>query len=411
MNFISNIIVLTWFLSVPFYSYSVTGTLSIDNVLSPVALLVLLFREMVSPLANKAIWKVRIQLLLIFTLYALSRLASGYGQPAVTEHTLILVAKQSLYLFIPTLYVRDLPSWRRASKFILGIGVIGISSTFLASIGFLEFENQRFAASRFGLEGFQKSVALLSNYGDMAILGSFSFLILFKLRGQPGYTKGRVLSWALMALIILGYLGAQSRNMYLTLLVAISFGWFLPRALGNAVALRALSIFFGILITATIVVGVYLAEVNPIQSARELGGTREAAGTVDVRLEQYRFAWDVFTSNPLFGRAATVMEQGVEVHNIWMGQLALGGVVGALAIALLLFLPLLRMLRLKPLESEPVTLRFVGITQSLCIIFAAEFYGGMTQIFLIMVAMMHLLPIVLDEASGESQTSHRGFIL
>lgn len=397
MNNVTKLLIAIWMLSLPFYSYSLVGTLSLDNILVPVILTSLFLREFTSESNNHNRRNALLSLIIIFLVYAVSRLLSVIEQSMYFEFSMTLLSKQFVYLIIPALFLRNLDDWLFAAKLLIVVAVIGIFSTLFASMGIVEFNTQRFAMSRFGIDGLPKSIGLLSNYGDMAVLGSFAFLMMFVVIRTRVLSVTNVTRWVAVILMLSGYFAAQSRNMYLTLLVCgisvVYFNLVTNRGIGSksiAMLLLLISLTIGTIILA-------ILEVNPLESAKTIGGTTEAEATVNARLQQYEFALDIILNNPILGNGAAVLKPGIEIHNIWLAQLALGGVVGTLAILGFFIIPIYALSRVHALDVLQRRIKITGLTQITCMFVAAEFYGAMTYIFMVMLGMMYMLPFLIKD--------------
>lgn len=396
MSALVKIIFTLWVLSIPFYSYSIVGTLSLDNLLAPITVVILLYRELTSGSMNKQRIGSMMLVFGIFSIYSLSRMLSVVGQEVYLFHTVTLLAKQFIYLLVPVLFLRRIGDWMYLSRLIVIISAIGIFSSLVASLGLYEFQMQRFAAARFGFEGLQKSIGLFANYGDMAMLGSFSFLVLFGLSRKDGFQLSVIWKWMVAVLILAGYLGAQSRNMFLTLGVALVAAKFFSLLATNTSKSRATASMIAVLAVTLSIGMILLSDFNFLESAREIGGTSEASATIDARLGQYAFAYALFAQNPWFGDGATVLKAGVEIHNIWFAQLALGGLFATSAVLALFVFPFLKLMRFKSKNNTLIRLKVIGLSQLVCIFVASEFYGGMSYIFLLCMATIFMLPALLS---------------
>ncbi|MEW8439850.1 MAG: O-antigen ligase family protein [Candidatus Thiodiazotropha taylori] len=397
-----------WIVSLPFYSYSIFGSLSIDNLLVPIVIVSIVLRELTSSLIYKNRLIVILSLVFLFLVYSVSRLISVIDDVVYFNFTITLLGKQFIYLILPLLYVRTINDWIYTGKLIIFIAVIGIFSTLVASMGLFEFNVQRYAMSRFGIEGLQKSIGLLSNYGDMAILGSFSFLFMFVAKKNiKENLLGSLSKWSAAVLILGGYLGAQSRNMYLTLFVA-GFMSLIIRQFTDHKAKHSLLVFLILLVSlSSIIFTLTIFEINPLESAKSIGGTKEATATVDARLGQYTFALKLFSINPLFGNGISVLEAGIEVHNIWLALLALCGLFGTVPILLIFIINLLSLINIRTSNEYYNQIKVIGLSQICCMLVAAEFYGAMTYIFLMMTGFIYSLSSLLRQAVRCSPTTEK----
>ena len=403
MQLVLKIFFSVWLLSLPFYLYSLVGTLSLDNVLAPVVLTMLLFRLFFIK-GNLQRWKLWTIILygLLFAAYASGRLVSVIENPEYFSYTGMLVLKQFLYLLIPILYINSKQDFVHTSRLIVIVAVVGIFSTLFSSFGLLEFPVARYAESRIGISSLRKAVGLFPNYGDMAMLGSYAILFMFIGDQQGKDVPRQLLKFAATLLMLGGYVGAQSRNMYLTLICGILFVIYLRLTLNRG---TGLNVAFGTLVVIGCIAAVAILsflEISTIESFKGFGGTKESAATVDARLQQYTLAWNIFIEKPIFGHGCSVLDASMEIHNIWLGLMALGGVISTMAVALMFLVPFFKLLT-KPFSAEERQLRIFGLAQLICVFTAAEFYGAMTYVFLVIMSALSILPsILLSKDAGRN---------
>lgn len=402
---ITKVLFSLWLCSLPFYLYSLVGSLSLDNLLVPFLFVLLLFRFLFVPGSMKR-WKIKIILVagVLFGIYACGRLFSVVERPEYFWFTAEIILKQFLYFILPILYIDTHSDLMYVSKIIVLVAIVGIFSALLASLGIVEFPVERFAESRIGMPSLKKAIGLFPNFGDMALLGSFSFLFLYVIgyRDKDNKLSFQLLKYAVTLFLLAGYLGAQSRNMYLTLVCGILFAIYFRIALNQNTAVKILLSNFVILGCIFIVALFTFLEVSALESLKGFGGTKEAAATVDARLEQYNLAWHIFKTNPYFGHAINILDAKIEIHNIWLKLMALGGIVSTTAVVAMFLVPFTSLFRhnySRIFRNE----RIFALTQLVCVFVAAEFYGAMTYIFLVVLGILTTIPSVLK---ADSKTRH-----
>lgn len=381
------------------------GTLSIDNILAPIVLIILTFRFFLSKNALQR-WKLWTIIIygLLFAAYASSRLVSVIENPEYFSYTCRLVLKQFLYLLLPIFYINSKQDFVHTSRLIIIVAVVGIFSTLLSSFGLLEFPVERYAESRIGVSSLRKAIGLFPNYGDMAMIGSYAFLFMYIGEHQGKNIPYHLVKYAATLLMLAGYIGAQSRNMYLTLLCGILFAVYFRMALNRG---AGLNIVLGNLVVIGCISAVAILsflEISTIESLKGFGGTKEAAATVSARLTQYTLAWNIFIEKPFFGHGSSVLDARIEIHNLWLGLMALGGLISTTAVALMFLVPFFRLMA-KPISLKERQLRIFGLTQLICIFVAAEFYGAMTYIFLIIIGSLSILPSILLSEGAEGNSA------
>lgn len=384
-----------WVLSLPFYSYPLVSSYSADNILSPIVLILLVVRALV-PSATVLAGRVTATFVLFFLFgcYAAARLMSVVDSPIFFNISASIVAKQFLYFAIPLLFIRSLDEFRYAARLLIVIAVIGIFSALVASLGFYEFPVQRFAESRIGIETVQKAVGLFTNFGDMAMLGSFSLLHLYLNEKKSPSMQASLVKIIATTLILAGYIGAQSRNMLITLisgLVALAYFSATKRLSGAA---TLLSVLLVMLMGCAVVFGLSVIEVSSLEALRGLGGTREAAATVDARLIQYQYAWSLFAERPWFGHGEKVLATEIQVHNLWLGLMAWGGLASTVSVSGILLFIGISLIRTKP-SDERQRLKIFALSQLIAIFVASEFYVSMSYVFLALLgAIATVAPII-----------------
>ena len=383
-----------WLLSMPFYLYSLVGTLSLDNILAPIVFALLTIRLVFSTGALPRLkFTIIIVYCLLFTIYACGRFFSVIANHELFAFTLVSVGKQFIYLFLPILFINSQKDFILTSRLILIVAVIGIFSALLSSVGLVEFPVERYAESRIGITSLKKAIGLFANFGDMAILGSYAILFMYIVERRRISIPYRLVRYSATLLLLAGYLGTQSRNMYLTLIGGIFFAAYYRLTMNRS---TWINLVFGNLVVLVCIAAVAAAtffEINTLESVKGFGGTKEAAATVDARLTQYVMAWGLFQQNPFFGHAVPILEAGVEIHNLWLGLMALGGVTSTVAVTLMFLVPFLIMVKIKCSHAQR-SIRLFGVTQLICVFIASEFYGAMTYIFLVVLGTLSVMPVI-----------------
>lgn len=368
-----------WMLSLAAYQYPLVGSLSLDNLLAPVLLvLVLLFPPGgLGSVLNRPLGASALPAgLLLFGLYALAHLVPRFGDPSLFAALGFEVAKAGLYFVLPLLLVvgqreRDIALWA-----LVGVACLAGLSNLAASLGWLEFAHQRFAPSRIGLEGLPRSIGLLGNYGDMAIVSALALVTVLAHRARA--RLGVLLVWLVVgACLLAGLLGSQSRNLALTLGCALLVypalaGWArLSAPLANAVVLA--------LGCAVALLGLWDA-LDPdqlVDYVRHWGGA-QAAATADDRLSQYDFAMGLIDKNPWLGapEAAYYRHRStVEgIHNLWLRETARSGLLGAASLAVMFAAVGFKALRRLRASHGQDTDALIAATLVVAMLLATQFY-------------------------------------
>ncbi|RRQ21646.1 O-antigen ligase family protein [Thiohalobacter thiocyanaticus] len=372
-----------WFLLQPFTVVTsfYLGILALDKLLAPV---LILFWAVSAVIGKQRIDTSKISYLLIAFAFFIIRNVSKIDEPEIYQYLLWEDAILFGYFCLPILFVDNLERVKTASKLISVNAVLACVSAFLVAVGWLTLPYERSSAGRFDLT-IQKSIGLYSSYGDVAQISAFFLLlalfvstILALRKKSSGWTAIKIFAFIV---VIIGVIGNQSRSMILSLIVAVSMALifhFRSKAT-NKLLYNTLLIAIG-----TVAVSVSVVVINQIISLLGSFGGADAAGTAAGRLEQYQYAFSVIGDNPILGVDGSYYSKyGAYVrgiHNMWLGQMARGGILSVLLLLWLLLRLLKASLRLqdnpetRPYGSVAVGFLFAVFTSTL-------FYPADTQFF------------------------------
>lgn len=399
MVILTNFLAFIWVLSLPFFHFSLVGSLSVDNLLAPILLASIILRGITDSqsLTTRQVDNI-VKVFLLMVLYFFTHtIGLVFTQTAVWA-TAYGVATSMLYFIIPVLYVRTRADVHRCTNaLIVGFFVASLSAL-LAAIGLFEFEFSRQAESRIGVDALQKSIGVISSYGDVGIMLSLSVILAVSLRNERVlFSKGSyfkiliVVSFALIAIASM-----QSRNMILTLFTALFCYWQIGRWIKanktNWAKKLYFSIFFMVTITAAIVV---LFSEPLIEFIGGVGGTREASGTVNDRLSQYSYMLALLNDNFLFGVDPATYEQYAHeislIHNLWLKEMVQGGILAIVAMLAIWTRALITQVnnyRRGAMLGE--SRAFIAILLSILV--ATQFYPGGTLIFWVILGVCSVVP-------------------
>lgn len=327
-----------WMLSLPFYSFSLVGTYSLDNLLAPLLCIVALILPGVR---NSLVRGIRVRaiaiLLALYLIYTLAGLVPVINSSELFWHKTWLSIRDLFYLLIPALYVRDRWSWGVTKGLVIYNAIVGAVTAFLASVGILHLELSRFEASRLGIAWLPKSIGLYSSYGDMAMLYAFTVTILVSHGYKDLYwglssRMGKILIWLML---IVGIAGMQSRNIIVASIVALMTYWLVRRFMVSSASGRGLII--GLMISMAIAVsGILMVFGGDLAESISHWGGANAYTTAEGRLLSYRQAIDLIVMEPLFGVSGPLYAKWAglveSIHNLWLRVLLQNGFVGFLAI-------------------------------------------------------------------------------
>lgn len=332
-----SILSFVWLLSLAFYKFSIVGSLSFDNLLTPVLFLIvavaILTRVIVlTPAQIKNILWAGVTIFAYFISHTFNLLTT---ESAVWA-SMTTIAKGVLYFILPVIFINTEKQLKLANNAMIIVMLVGCLTALMQSVGILQLEFARHAFARFELEGFEKTVGFLGSYGDVGMLTSLAVLLVF------GGRKDRVLwgrgSWlkifVIVAAALAGIVAQQSRNLVFTVLVSVLAFIFLGYIRERA-SWRGLFYFVLIFGIGLSTLAVALFSDDLITWVQSIGGTREAAATVEARLSQYAFGWSVVHDHLLVGADPAVLQSNQTlvsfIHNMWLKELVEGGVPAVLA--------------------------------------------------------------------------------
>ncbi|MDH3589439.1 MAG: hypothetical protein OEQ74_08545 [Gammaproteobacteria bacterium] len=395
MRSLSALLFYIWLLSLPFYRYSLIGTLAFDQILGS-ALVVLWLA--VRPKADEAFTRGQraniIAGLILLTLYFFSHtLTFVLSQSAIWRYTYRFLADIP-YFLVPVLYVRSALIRRRAEDYVVLVALIGALSSFLVAYGIFDLPIARESADRLAIEGLEltRATGFFGAFGDMAILSAFSLMIVMSAKRETllFFKRSWIMIIGIPFALLLGFVGSQSRNIALTVVVSISLylliGWWAKRR-ANWIPKFYLLLFIGAM-TIVITLGFFF---EPLFDYVATLGGRAARGTAEARLEQYEFGLKLLDGRYLSGAPPAVQDKyGLfinSIHNMWIKELVIGGFFAVLAMLAFLIVGIMkatRCLRVDPLD-QAARLRLV-----LCItlFLSTQFNPSGTSVYWVMLGLI-----------------------
>jgi len=386
------IVFIGFILSLPFRNYPVISTYSLDNLLAPLCC-VLAF--LIPKVADRRIVAERRRVITmiaaLYAIYTFSTVVSYFEDNELLRTQSWTMLKQSFYIFAPLLLIRDRWLFQATQPLIIGITVLAAISTILTSLGIVQLEVERFAESRVNLDWLPKSIGLFVGYGDMAILYSATVVILLSsVKGSlPLKLSSKVAKLGITLALLAGLAGAQSRNVLLTVIVTIGVYYLCgPLAIIRNNQTRMVYIT---LIFAVSVVGIttFLVFFDFWAEAISKAGGHSAYQTAQGRLLSYEKAFTVIWQEPIFGvsiKSYKAHRDLIEsLHNMWIYTTLKAGIIGCLAMLLILFSNFTAVVKNLPSSAHTVNTKLVIATVA-AILVASEFYGGkaLSDIILIM---------------------------
>lgn len=382
-----NLMFLFWILSLPFYHFSVIGTLSVDNLLAPLLLFLWFFTRTPNDAVFRRTWRKTVVIsIALVVVFIIGIVISFWTDLEVFFAKGYLSARRALYFFLPLLFIRDWRTFNRVCGLVIAITVIGGVTALLASLEVISPVVVRTEQSRLDIETLQKAVGFFSNYGDMAMLMCFTILLtLFQPKQRYFFGIGGILTRTIVAAaMLMGIAGSQSRNMILTTIVGV-LAYLTLRYLYKQRPLFRVVVAAGLgTLAAFAAVGVLFFAQEIIDGLGRWGG-EGASGTARARLAQYevalRFLNEAFISGVSIEAYNTYGPVLDAVHNMWLYLMVQGGVISTLAMILLLWRAFAGAVQRG--DKEPFIAPEAFCTGALVVgmVNASMFYAGSTEVF------------------------------
>lgn len=331
-----------WFLILPFSRisalyFSVAG-LAVDKIMAP--MLILIWLSLLLAGKNTLGKKKLLLLIHVFIFFIVRNISFIDNASLFTE----LIWRDAIlfgYFILPVLFIDNLKQVDIASKLISVNAVVGCISAFLVALSIIELPYDRFSESRIGIEGIQKSIGVITSYGDVTQLAAF-FLLLGIFMPEKLLPSGRMvqklIKLTVLLVIIMGLIGNQSRSYLLSLIFAYGAALFFSYR-GRKSANTSLIDILAVLAVVFIIPLMVFMLSDIVSSLAGMGG-KEAMGSASARLGQYEIAFTLIRENPLFGVGSEFYIQNAGfahgVHNLWLGQLTRGGIVSTLILLILM---------------------------------------------------------------------------
>lgn len=395
-----------WVLSLPFYQYSLVATYSIDNLLAPFLLLGAMF---LPHLQDRGVASRRLQVLLgmfgLFFMYGVSCLIASIGDWEHMWHVSWIVIRSMIYFMVPALFIRDLRSFRMMKSLLIVITLIGAMSAFMAAMGLIHFEVERYAESRLGLSWLPKSIGLFGNYGDMAMLYVFTCVVLIShKRNELMFGMGtRLGKWLIWIGLLLGLAGMQSRNIFFATIIGMGVYW-VHRKLQTSKSNVRIALVVLILAGTIVLTGMALTFGHVfVEEVSSMGG-KAAQVTVEDRLMSYGQAWKLYVNEPFFGISAETYRVWGKltefVHNMWLNLLLKGGPLALASVAGIIWMAY------KAGSGQwgrhPASSGLV-VSTAVSIFISSQFYPGLTEVMWLLLGTLISFSWVRYQQVGGNQ--------
>ncbi len=341
-----------WYLILPFsgltHLYISISGLAIDKAMAPVLMLIwigMLFAGKVR------LDKAKLLLLIHVFVFFLVRNISFVNDASLFIELIWKDAILFGYFALPVLFINNMKRVDIASKLISANAVVACVSAFLVAIGLLVLPYDRFSESRIGFEGIQKSIGVITSYGDVTQLAAFFLLLGIFMPGKlflSGRRAKKLIKLAVFLIIIMGLIGNQSRSYLLSLIFAYGAALFFSYRGRESTNTSVVDML--LVLAVAFIIPLMAVMLSDIVSALSGMGGKEALGSAGARLGQYEMASTIIRENPLFGVDSEFFAKNPHfahgVHNMWLGQLTRGGIVSTLILLVLVINIFRRSIRL-----------------------------------------------------------------
>lgn len=388
MNRLVELIFYCWILSIPFYRFSLVGTLSLDNILGPLLIIIWpLFKPRADPLFARVQSKNIIIASVILFVYFFAHIVSVLSAHEAFWKIVYTTITDLTYFIVPLLYLRNDRIRSNAEDCVIVIALIGAFSAFLSALGILQLEVARYSDSRVNIESLDltRSIGLFSSFGDMALLSAFSVMVAMSVKRQRllFLKRSRQLFLLIIAILLLGLLGSQSRNMVLTISVSIIMYLFVKKlSKRNVNWIPKFYTSLTVVAVSLLVFVVFLWE--PVVGLLASWGGSQATGTAYARLEQYQFALELMRGDYMIGADAEIQEEMVlviaNIHNMWLKELVQGGLIAVLMLVGLIVLGMKNATKCIANNKSDEAAR-TSLVLMVASLVTTQFYAGGTSVF------------------------------
>ena len=389
-----NALFLGWVFSLLFMRFNVIGTLSVDNLVAPLLLVLYVF---VRPHPDVAARNRRIntiaKVLVAFAILQLITAVKLYTNPTLWTAMTWSLMKQAGYVIMPVLYIRDMKMLHRTSSILVLVAVVTSVAAFTGALGvaptFAQFDSP--LGTR--IPGLLRARGFFIAVGDSALVFTYALMLIFTAtRKELLFGMGSTLvKFGLTIIILLGVVANQSRNIVLTLLVALLLFVFFRSILRRMTPEQRMMVLYVFFIFAGIMVVLIFYNFNRIFDLVVWSLGPEAAGSVNDRLESYWYSLMLLKKDLLLGLSSIDLNRELEfverVHNRWLVSALLYGLLGVASIAALCISSVRGAMKVlvNPFLRRQALVIFVFMFSAL--LFSSNFYGASSYIFWVMLGI------------------------
>lgn len=395
MKRVSEFLFYVWLLSLPFYRFGIVGTLSFDQILGPVLVVLWVVMRPAADMAFSAVYtrNVVTGMLLLFLYFLSHHLGLVLSQSAIWRYIYRFLTDVP-YFLVPLLYIRSALIRRRAEDAVMVVALMGALTSFMVAYGLLQLPVARESADRLAIEGLNltRATGLIGAFGDMAILTAFSLMTVLSPKRETllFMRRNSLVAVGIVLALLLGFVGSQSRNIAITVMVSMPL--YLMIGLWARRGIDWIPRFYPLLFMGMALVAIALGFFfEPLFELVASVGGKSARGTAMGRLEQYALGMQLLDGRYVLGAPPAAQERYEvfinSIHNMWIKEFVIGGMLAVLAMLGFLIAGMIRAtrcLRVDPMNL-PARIRLV-----LCVtlLISTQFNPSGTSIFWLIVGMI-----------------------
>ncbi len=397
-----------WVMSFPLINFYIVAELSIDNLLVPVLIVFWLFFQ--GQRQAKVRWSRMIVILLVYLvgIGLEHRLYQG-GLPF--GYALWTVFRDAGYFILPILYITDRETFRKSSGAIMIVAMAGSVTAILVSLGYLRLDYIRIQDTRVGIEALPKATGVFRNFGDVALLAAYTVLALmaYDARELPFRLGTKLGKSVVVFCLFLGLLGTQSRNMLVSMIVAVPAYAFFNHLAKVSPQKRQDYLIGAFTVAAVGAVLMMFFSAGIINLLTNIGGG-DAADTAQTRLESYDQAKTLFGEAFVAGIAYSSpgrINLAELVHNLWIGLYLRGGIISVLSMAFFFVYAMRSVFSVMMVDPRNKEAKILGAF-IVCAVAATMFFPAGSLIYWFMLGMIMTVSVTPLSSKDAGPVTARG---
>jgi len=398
-----------WVASFPLTNFYLVAELSIDNLLVPILFVAWLF--FMGDKQRKIGWSSVVIIMFVYlTGIAMEHRVFQGGVPF--QFALWTLARDGGYFMLPFLFVTDRSTFRAGSAAIVIVAMAGGFTAILVSLGLLHLEYIRLQPTRIGLDFLPKATGVFRNFGDVALLAGYTVLVLlaYGSRDLPFKLGTRSAKIIVLIFLFLGLVGTQSRNMLVSMIVAVpAYAFF--NSLSKVSRKRRQEYLVGAFAVAIVGGALIIFFAGDVISLLTNIGGGDAAHTAQTRLSSYDQAEALFGEAFVSGinySSPSRTSLAELVHNLWIGLFLRGGIISVLSMAFFYIYAMRSVFRVMLIDPRNTEAKILGAF-IFCAVTASMFFPAGSLIYWFMLGMIMTVRVTPLPAIGRVTASRQGY--